>query len=304
MVSIGVPTHNRAASLRRTLVSLMEQDYPHLEILVGDNASVDGTESVRREFSDHSQIIWSRRSTDCGPFRNFEMLLADASGEYFMWLADDDMISSSYISACVKLLETRPDVRVAVGRALYVTNGKVIREESRTYSQQSGCGRVLKYYRTVNGNPYFYGLMRRRDAYLGLPFGDPFVGMDWVHVARHVYAGKAVCASSERLTVTVYAAEDPARGDHSLGRGWPRQAFKMVFLARDAAADVLYDRTYGDLRLARRISFSVAIAALVSAHLTTRRNVVNALALTGRWALPMPVYLALRNQMRKLIRSL
>ena len=40
-VGIGVPTYNRPDGLRRTLACLSAQTYPHLDILVSDNASPD-----------------------------------------------------------------------------------------------------------------------------------------------------------------------------------------------------------------------------------------------------------------------
>jgi len=46
LVSVGVPTCNRAALLGRALKSLVAQDYPNLEIVVSDNASTDDTTAV------------------------------------------------------------------------------------------------------------------------------------------------------------------------------------------------------------------------------------------------------------------
>ena len=44
LVSIGIPTYNRAASyLAYTLRSAMEQTYGSIEIIVSDNASTDNT---------------------------------------------------------------------------------------------------------------------------------------------------------------------------------------------------------------------------------------------------------------------
>lgn len=46
LVSIGVPTYNRAAFLRQSLEMIRAQDYPNLEINISDNHSDDETEHV------------------------------------------------------------------------------------------------------------------------------------------------------------------------------------------------------------------------------------------------------------------
>lgn len=45
LVSIGIPTYNRASTLRRTLESVIAQDYANLEIIISDNASTDETQA-------------------------------------------------------------------------------------------------------------------------------------------------------------------------------------------------------------------------------------------------------------------
>ena len=46
LVSICVPTYNRASLLRESLKSICGQDYAPLEILISDNCSDDETEQV------------------------------------------------------------------------------------------------------------------------------------------------------------------------------------------------------------------------------------------------------------------
>ena len=46
LVTVVVPTFERSAELARALDSLLAQDHPDLEIIVGDNASADDTEAV------------------------------------------------------------------------------------------------------------------------------------------------------------------------------------------------------------------------------------------------------------------
>ena len=48
LVSIGVPTYNRAAGLKTAVESALAQDYQNLEVVISDNASTDSTARRRR----------------------------------------------------------------------------------------------------------------------------------------------------------------------------------------------------------------------------------------------------------------
>lgn len=103
LVSVGIPTFDRPAGLRRTLALICGQTYPNLEILVSDNASPGSeTEGVVREFSARdARVKYFRQSTNIGAIANFRFVLAKASGDYFMWAADDDEWDASFIETCL-----------------------------------------------------------------------------------------------------------------------------------------------------------------------------------------------------------
>ena len=103
LVSVGIPTFNRPEGLRRTLRLICGQTYPNLQILVSDNASPgDETEQVVRDFSEtDARVKYFRQPSNIGPIANFRFVLAEASGDYFMWAADDDEWDASFIETCL-----------------------------------------------------------------------------------------------------------------------------------------------------------------------------------------------------------
>jgi glycosyltransferase involved in cell wall biosynthesis len=103
LVSVGIPTFNRPVGLRRTLELISNQTYSNLEILVSDNASTDSeTEGVAREFcARDKRIKYFRQLTNIGPIANFRFVLAQASGDCFMWAADDDEWDARFIETCL-----------------------------------------------------------------------------------------------------------------------------------------------------------------------------------------------------------
>lgn len=101
LVSIGIPTYNRANSyLRCSLRSAVSQTYKNIEIIVSDNCSSDNTESVVKEFDDR-RIRYYRQKENIGPVNNRNFCLEQSQGQYFLLLFDDDVIDDDFISTCM-----------------------------------------------------------------------------------------------------------------------------------------------------------------------------------------------------------
>lgn len=101
LVSIGIPTYNRAGSyLKHALRSAVRQTYENIEIIISDNCSSDNTELVVKEFDD-SRIRYYRQKENIGPVNNRNFCLERSQGKYFVLLSDDDQIDDDFISACM-----------------------------------------------------------------------------------------------------------------------------------------------------------------------------------------------------------
>jgi glycosyltransferase involved in cell wall biosynthesis len=110
-VTIGLAVYNGVNFLVEALRSLVEQDFADMEILIADNASTDGTLAICEEFAARDprvRIIPSDRNRGLG--WNHDRLVPEARGEYFKWAAHDDRYRPSFVSACVAVLDARPDV--------------------------------------------------------------------------------------------------------------------------------------------------------------------------------------------------
>ncbi len=67
LVSIGIPTYNRASVLRRAVESALTQDHTNLELVISDNASTDETEAVCQEFCERdNRVRYIRQKTNRG----------------------------------------------------------------------------------------------------------------------------------------------------------------------------------------------------------------------------------------------
>ena len=190
LVSMGIPTYNRADKLTETVKSLLEQDYPNFEIVVSDNASPDHTQLAMETLAaKDSRIKYIRQEKNQGIYPNFKAARDHSSGTYFMWISDDDKIEKNILGKYVDFLENNKDYISVIGQILYWKEGKVEDiEEGIQLDQESGKQRVFKYYSTVLHGAMWYGLFRR-ELVKDLPVESALAG-DWHFLASAAYRGK------------------------------------------------------------------------------------------------------------------
>ncbi len=115
LVTIGLPVFNGQETIKRAVGSLISQRYPNIEIVISDNASTDKTVHIcRRVLRDHPNARVIEQPENRGPHANFEAVVKEAHGKYFMWAADDDIWKPDFVSRLVEELETHPDACVAM----------------------------------------------------------------------------------------------------------------------------------------------------------------------------------------------
>jgi glycosyltransferase involved in cell wall biosynthesis len=166
LVSIGVPVYNGAHFLARSLESLLAQTYPHLEIIICDNASTDATSAIGVEFSTRdSRVRYVRNDANIGANPNFLKALALASGKYFTWTAADDVRPPDSIEACVRALEASPDAVMAHGPIaleLPRENNRTARVDNRVdMTSDRPSRRVRQFTSEIMHNACMFGLHRR-----------------------------------------------------------------------------------------------------------------------------------------------
>lgn len=113
LVTIAIPTFNRATLLRGCIQLALAQSYENIEVLVSDNASSDDTRTVLSEFSDRRLRVL-RQETNIGLLPNWNACLAAATGEYIIFVSDDDRISPQLVERCVGATGGRSQIPVVV----------------------------------------------------------------------------------------------------------------------------------------------------------------------------------------------
>ncbi|KKP29990.1 MAG: Glycosyl transferase [Parcubacteria group bacterium GW2011_GWA2_31_28] len=94
LISIFIPTGNRAKSLKKVLESLNKQAYKKFEILIVDYKSTDETPRVINNFKDKLQIKFIRQEKK-GLVGAANLALQKTKGEFFI-RTDDDVVMKPY----------------------------------------------------------------------------------------------------------------------------------------------------------------------------------------------------------------
>src|SRR5690554_3366688 len=95
LVSIIIPTYNRAHLIGETLDSVLAQTYTHWECIVVDDGSTDNTDEVMAEYLiKDSRIQYFHRPNTHLPggngARNYGFL--QSKGKYIQWFDSDDLM--------------------------------------------------------------------------------------------------------------------------------------------------------------------------------------------------------------------
>lgn len=110
LVSILVPVYNRENFIGECIESALAQTYTHIEVVVVDNASTDGTWAICQQFAAKDQRVRVfRNDTNIGPVRNWKRCIDQASGFYGKILFSDDLIESDFLEKTLPFL-IKPEV--------------------------------------------------------------------------------------------------------------------------------------------------------------------------------------------------
>jgi len=106
LISIIVPTYNRAKTLERAVYSILNQDYKDIEIIIVDDGSTDGTQRVLESFND-DRIRIIKHSSNKGVCAALNTGLDNIKGEWFTFLgSDDEMVIPNALSTMVRVVDT------------------------------------------------------------------------------------------------------------------------------------------------------------------------------------------------------
>lgn len=121
-VSIGMPVYNGANYMQEAIDSILNQTYKDFELIITDNDSDDETQEICERYADlDKRVRYYRNKDNIGAARNYNKVFYLSRGDYFKWVAHDDVLAPEFLEEAVKILDERPEI-IAVQSEVKIIN--------------------------------------------------------------------------------------------------------------------------------------------------------------------------------------
>ncbi len=129
LLSVSIPTYNQESYIGRAIESVLAQDYPHVEVVVSDDCSTDGTLQAAQRYAGGKVKVTST-PRNLGRVANYRRCLYElTSGDWAVNLDGDDYYDeTTFFSAAMEALADHPQA------VLYAAGAKCLDEARGTIS--------------------------------------------------------------------------------------------------------------------------------------------------------------------------
>lgn len=133
LVSILVPVFNHSEYIEECLDSILNLDYPNVELVLCDDGSKDDSYAKVKSWLARNQSVRAKLLTqkNQGVCKTLNRLIKESSGEYISICASDDLLTSNCFTERVKLLEQNSAKLACIGDATLINeNSQKIAESA------------------------------------------------------------------------------------------------------------------------------------------------------------------------------
>lgn len=117
LVSIVTPSYNQGRFLRRTIESVLTQEYPRVEYIVCDGGSTDESRAILESYGDRFSWV---SEPDAGQSNAINKGLRRARGDIVAYLNSDDVLLPGALLTIVAHLEANPEWDLVYGNAHHI----------------------------------------------------------------------------------------------------------------------------------------------------------------------------------------
>jgi glycosyltransferase involved in cell wall biosynthesis len=112
-ISIVIPNYNSGEVLERAIRSLVDQEYPNLQLIMADSNSTDASRDIIERYHDRFDTVLTER--DEGQADGLNKAFRYADGEIFGWLCSDDEHMPGCLTHVAEAFRTHPEADVLIG---------------------------------------------------------------------------------------------------------------------------------------------------------------------------------------------
>lgn len=242
LITIGIPTRNRASMVTGAVQSALAQSYVNIEVLVSDNASTDDTVATLRSMADPRLRVLTSRE-DIGNSANYAKCIREARGEFVLVVPDDDKISPAFLEKSAGLLVQEPGIQAIVG-AYGVFFADENRERPAVLSRRLSSGiwdgaEILKEFLRGQLSAITLSMLIRTELLQSSPWPSEYQTADDVlAMARILLSGRVALLNEQCATLTIHDAT--VSNAFGLDHGF-RETQEVMEVISDASAGAIAD---------------------------------------------------------------
>lgn len=117
-ISVITPSFNQSEFLERTILSVLDQQYPNLEYIIIDGGSTDGSVDLINKYSD--RLSWWVSEPDQGQANAINKGLRRATGDWVAWQNSDDIYYNYCFNDLVAAAEKFPNAGLIIGNMILI----------------------------------------------------------------------------------------------------------------------------------------------------------------------------------------
>ncbi len=128
LVSVIIPTYNRAWALKKAIDSVLEQDYKNFELIVVDDGSTDETEALVKKYEKSVKYI---QQPNMGVSTARNKGISASAGPFIAFLDSDDYWLPEKLSAQIEFFNANPDALICQTEEIWIRDGKRVNPKKK-----------------------------------------------------------------------------------------------------------------------------------------------------------------------------
>lgn len=193
-VSIVIPVYNGNKYIGKFLENIQKQTFVNIEVIIVDDGSTDDSKEIIRKYIENSALtikLITQKNQGQGMARNTGIL--HCTGEYLIFLDQDDSIDSDYVATLYKLICKNSADVVVTGYRRVNTRGRIKKQIRLKLSDWSPFmnitpwGKIYRLDHIKKNNIQFLPVVLGEDIYFSLCIYsnkanilvDSYVGYNW-----------------------------------------------------------------------------------------------------------------------------
>lgn len=117
-ISLVIPSFNQGSFIAATLQSIVDQQYPNLELIVVDGGSSDDTLKVIKKYESH--LSWWVSEADSGQTEAINKGFSRSTGEIMAWINSDDLVAPGAFHRVADCFVRNPDIHAIYGDRIVI----------------------------------------------------------------------------------------------------------------------------------------------------------------------------------------